>query len=63
MRNRGWRGRDAGVEGAGSGDRGGGSLGRLGRKIDYFYRKFKENGSFRPISYIKVHQEKYAYLC
>ena len=26
MRNRGWRGREAGVEGAGSGDRGGGKL-------------------------------------
>ena len=49
MRNRGWRGREAGVEGAGSGDRGGGEL--------FFYRKFKENGSFMPISYIKVHQE------
>ena len=40
-----------------------GSLERLERGIDFFYRKFKENGSFRPISYIKVHQEKYAYLC
>ena len=29
----------------------------------FFYRKFKENGSFMPISNIKVHQEKYAYLC
>ena len=63
MRNRGWRGREAGVEGAGSGDRGAGSLERLGREIDLFYRKFKENGSFMPISNIKVHQEKYAYLC
>ena len=63
MRNRGWRGREAGVEGAGSGDRGG-----RGAWIDWggkliFYRKFKENGSFMPISYIKIHQEKYAYLC
>ena len=56
MRNRGWRGREAGIEGAGS-------LERLGREIDFFYRKFKENGSFMPISNIKVHQEKYAYLC
>ena len=40
-----------------------GSLERLEREIDFSYRKFKENGSFRPISYIKVHQEKYAYLC
>ena len=49
-------GREAGVEGAGSGDRGGG-------ENCFFFRKFKENGSFMPISYIKVHQEKYAYLC
>ena len=28
-----------------------------------FYRKFRENGSFRPISHIKVHQGKHAYLC
>ena len=56
-------GAGSGVEGAGSGERGGGSLERLGREIYFFYRKFKENGSFRPISYIKVHQEKYAYLC
>ena len=34
-----------GIEGAGS-------LERLGREIVFFYRKFKENGSFRPISYI-----------
>ena len=53
---RGLRGREAEIEGAGS-------LERLGWEIDFFYRKFKENGSFRPISYIKVHQEKYAYLC
>ena len=33
---RGERGREAGIEGAGS-------LGRLGREIDFFYRKFKEN--------------------
>ena len=42
MRNRGWRGREAGVEGAGS-------LERLEREFDFFYRKFKENGSLRPI--------------
>ena len=36
MRNRGWRGREAGVEGTGSGDRGVGSLKRLGREIDFF---------------------------
>ena len=64
MRNRGWRGREAGVEGAGSGDRVGGKSGKIGAgNRFFFYRKFKENGSFRPISYIKVHQEKYAYLC
>ena len=40
-----------------------GSLERLEREIDFFYRKFNENCSFRTISYIKVHQEKYAYLC
>ena len=63
MRNRGWRGREAGVEGAGSGDRGGGEPGKIGAGNRFFYRKFKENGSFMPISNIKVHQEKYAYLC
>ena len=42
---------------------GAGSLERLGREIDYFNRKFRENGSFRPISYIKVHQGKHAYFC
>ena len=30
MRNRGWRGREAGVEGTGSGDRGGGEPGKIG---------------------------------
>ena len=55
-RNRGWRGREAGVEGAGAGIEGAGSLERLGKEIDFFYRKFRGNGSFRPISYIKVHQ-------
>ena len=30
MRNREWRGREAGVEGAGSGDRGGGESGKIG---------------------------------
>ena len=33
MRNRGWRGWKAGVEGAGSGDRGGGIEGGKSRKI------------------------------
>ena len=56
-------GREAGVEGAGSGDRGGGGLERLGREIDFFIENSKKNGSFMPISYIKVHHEKYAYLC
>ena len=58
-RNRGgggWKGRGAGVEETGS-------LERLGREIDFFNRKFRENGSFRPISYIKVQQGKHAYLC
>ena len=52
--NRAWRGREAGVEGAGSGDRGGGEPGKIGAGncFFFFYRKFKENGSFRPISYI-----------
>ena len=63
MRNRGWRGREAGVERVGSGDRGGGEPGKIGAGNRFFYRKFKENGSFMPISNIKVHQEKYAYLC
>ena len=44
------------VEGAGSPE-------RLGREIDFLTRKFRENGSFRPLSYIKVHQGKHAYLC
>ena len=52
MRNRGWRGREAGGEGAGSGDRGGGEPAKIGVGNCFFYRKFKENGSFRPISYI-----------
>ena len=30
MRNRGWRGREAGVEGAEGGDRGGGEPGKIG---------------------------------
>ena len=51
----------AGVEGAGI--EGAGSLERFGRAIDFFNRKFRENGSFRPISYIKIHQGKHAYLC
>ena len=63
VRNRGWRGREAGVEGAGSGDRGGGELWKIGAGNWFFHRKFKENDSFMPISYIRVHQEKYAYLC
>ena len=55
-------GAESGVEGAGSGGRGAGSLERLGREIDFFNRKFRENGSFRPISYIKVHQGKHYYF-
>ena len=39
---------ETGVDGAGSGGRGGGIGGRepgkIGREIDFFYRKFKENG-------------------
>ena len=59
MRNRGWSGREAGVEGAGSRDRGGGESGKIGAGNSFlFYRKFRENGSFRPISNIKVHQIK-----
>ena len=37
MRNRGWRGREAGVEGAGSGDRGGGEPGKIGAGNRFFY--------------------------
>ena len=62
-RNRGWRGQRAGVEGTGSGDRGGGESGKIGAGNYYFFfRKFTENGSYRPINYIKVHQGKHAYL-
>ena len=60
-RNQGWRGRGVGVEGAGI--EGAGSLVWLGREIDFFNRKFRENGSFRHVSYIKVHQGKHASLC
>ena len=56
-------GAESGVKGPGSGGKGAGSLERLGRKNDFFNRKFRENGSFRPLSYIKVHQGKHAYLC
>ena len=56
-------GAESGREGAGSGDRGAGSLERLGREIDFLNRKFRKNGSFGPISYIKVHQGKHAYFC
>ena len=42
MRNRGWRGREAGVEGAGSGDRGDGEPGRLGRETDFFIENSKK---------------------
>ena len=42
------KGAESGVEGAGSGGRGGGIWGgeseKLGRDIDFFYRKFRENG-------------------
>ena len=55
-------GANSGVEGAGSGGRGGGESGKIGAG-NCFYRKFRENGSFRPISYIKAHQGKHAYLC
>ena len=54
---------ESGVEGLGAGVEGAGSLERLGPEIDFFNRKFRENGSFRPISYIKIHQGKHAYLC
>ena len=41
-------GAESGVEGAGSGDIGGwiggGEFGKIGREIDFFYRKFRENG-------------------
>ena len=37
MRNRGWRGREAGVEGAGSGDRGGGEPGKIGAGNRFFF--------------------------
>ena len=38
------------------GIKGAGSLERFGQEINFLKRKFRENGSFRPISYIKVHQ-------
>ena len=49
-------GAEAGVEGAGSGGRGGGESGKIGAGNCFFYRKFRENDIFRPISHIKVHQ-------
>ena len=52
-----WGVEGAGIEGTGSRKDWGGKL------IFFFNRKFRENGSFRPISYIKVHQGKHAYLC
>ena len=45
------------------GIKGAGSLERFGQEINFLNRKFRENGSFRPISHIKVHQGKHAYLC
>ena len=54
-------GAESGVEGAGSGgrgDRGDGESGKIGAGNSFFYRKLRENGSFRPISSIKVHQIK-----
>ena len=36
MRNRGWRGQGAGLEGAGSGNRGSWKSGKIGREIDFF---------------------------
>ena len=36
MRNRGWRGPEAGVEGAGSGVRGGGESGKIGAGNSFF---------------------------
>ena len=53
----GLEGREAGERGRRVGIEGAGSLEILEREIDFFYRKFKEKGSFRPISYIKVNQE------
>ena len=35
--------------GGGKGVEGAGSLERLGQEIDFFNRKFRENGSFRPV--------------
>ena len=55
----GWRGRNWGWRG---GDRGGGESGKIETGNCFFNRKFRENGSFRPISYSKVHQGKHAYL-
>ena len=34
-----------------------------GRKLFFLNRKFRENGSFRSINYIKVHQGKPEYMC
>ena len=43
-------GAESGVEGRGAGVEGAGNLERLGWEIDFLNRKFRENGSFRPIS-------------
>ena len=42
MRNRGWRGREAGGEGAGSGDRGGGEPGKIGAGNCFFIENSKK---------------------
>ena len=48
------RGAESGVEGAESGVEGAGSGGQRGRGVWklIFYRKFRENGSLRPISHM-----------
>ena len=51
MRNRGERGREAGVEGAGSGSRGGGKRGNCGRGSDKI-------GGRNFFFYSKIHKKK-----
>ena len=63
--DRGWGYGDkvGGIGGGGGGERGRGVWKDWGGKLIFLNRKFREIGSFRPISYIKVHQGKHAYLC
>ena len=57
-RNRGWRGREAGVEGREAGIEEAGESGKIGAGNSFFIENSEKNDSFRPRSYIKVHQIK-----